>query len=216
MTTSGDAVLGIDIGGIGTKVSLLASDGTLLGHTHAPTPRGGAAMADVAVELGTALARAHHRKVIAAGAGVAGVVEKGVIVAASSSFSGWVGFPVLSAFEERLRVPVVVDNDVNAFLIGEVRLGALRGTRNALGIALGTGVGGALWLNGELYHGPRGAAGEIGHMPGFGEEPCTCGQRGHLETLASGRGIARRYQSRGGSPLTGGAEEVAARARAGE
>lgn len=209
-------MLGIDIGGIGTKVSLLDSDGTLLGHDHAPTPQGGAAMADVAAQLGMELARVHQRTLIAAGAGVAGVVEDGVIVAASSSFSGWTGFPVLSAFEERLQVPVVVDNDVNAFLVGEVRLGALRGTRNALGIALGTGVGGALWLNGSLYNGPRGAAGEIGHMPGFGAEPCTCGQTGHLETLASGRGIARRYQERVGEPLTGGAKEVAARARAGD
>lgn len=216
MTTSSDAVLGIDIGGIGTKVALLDSDGTLLGHDRAPTPQGGAAMADVAARLGSELARAHHRTVVAAGAGVAGVVEGGVVVAASSSFSGWTGFPVLAAFEERLQVPVVVDNDVNAFLVGEVRLGAARGARDALGIALGTGVGGALWLDGELYNGPRGAAGEIGHMPGFGEEPCTCGQKGHLETLASGRGIARRYAALGGAPVTNGAQEVAARARAGD
>lgn len=216
MTTSGDAVLGIDIGGIGTKVSLLDSDGTLLGHDRAPTPRGGAAMAETAAQLGLDLARTHRRTVVAAGAGVAGVVDDGVIVAASSSFSGWIGFPVRAAFEERLQVPVEVDNDVNAFLVGEVRLGAARGARDALGIALGTGVGGALWLDGELYHGPRGAAGEIGHMPGFGEEPCTCGQKGHLETLASGRGIAHRYAALGGAPLTQGAQEVATRARAGD
>src|SRR4051812_49514946 len=70
-------------------------------------------------------------------------------------------------------------------------------------MTLGTGVGGALWLDGSLYGGPHGAAGEIGHVPGFGDLPCTCGGRGHLETLASGRAIAARYGGRTGR--TGGA-----------
>jgi glucokinase len=75
-------------------------------------------------------------------------------------------------------------------------------------MTLGTGVGGALWLDGALYDGPHGAAGEIGHVPGFGDLPCTCGGRGHLETVAAGRAIAARYAERTGRPLS--AREAAA------
>ncbi|MBO4254295.1 ROK family protein, partial [Streptomyces griseorubiginosus] len=74
---------------------------------------------------------------------------------------------------------------------------------DVLGMTLGTGVGGALWLKGALYDGSGGAAGEIGHVPGFGELACTCGGRGHLETLASGRSIAARYRERTGRGGTG-------------
>jgi glucokinase len=75
-------------------------------------------------------------------------------------------------------------------------------------------VGGALWLGGALYAGPGGAAGEIGHMPGFGDRPCTCGAAGHLETLASGLSISRLHLERSGALLT--ALEVAGAAVAGD
>ncbi|WP_255359412.1 ROK family protein [Frondihabitans sp. PAMC 28766] len=104
---------------------------------------------------------------------------------------------------------------MNAFLRGEVSAGSIAGSREALGITLGTGVGGALWIDGRLWDGPRGAAGEIGHIPGFGDALCTCGGRGHLETLASGRSIARRYSEQTGSgPVT--AREVATSALGGD
>ncbi|WP_405666177.1 ROK family protein [Streptomyces sp. NBC_01166] len=126
---------------------------------------------------------------------------------ASDSFSGWAGFAVTDAVEDALGVPAFLDNDVNAFLRGEVSGGAARGESDVLGITLGTGVGGALWSSGALYTGPHGAAGEIGHIPGFGDLLCTCGGRGHLETLASGRSIGARYADRTGRRLT--AREVA-------
>ncbi len=80
---------------------------------------------------------------------------------------------------------------------------------------LGTGVGGALIIDGDLHHGPHGAAGEIGHTPGYSELVCTCGQIGHLETLASGTSIALRYQERTSAPVRD-AREVADRARGGD
>ncbi|QSB16640.1 ROK family protein [Natronosporangium hydrolyticum] len=214
--TAGVTVLGIDIGGIGIKVCLLDADGSVVAHDRIPTPPGGEAMVEAAAALGETLAADQQRRIHAAGAGVAGVVEDGVVTAASSSFTDWTGYPVRAALETRLGVPAVVMNDVNAFLVGEATLGAVRAERDVLGVTLGTGVGGAVWLDGALYLGRSGAAGEIGHMPGFGSEPCTCGQAGHLETLASGRGVARRYLAGGGAPLTDGAAEVAARARTGD
>lgn len=134
----------------------------------------------------------------------AGVVDTrtGRILVASDSFTGWAGFPVTATIEQALGIPAFPDNDVNAFLRGEVSKGAAAGEPYVLGMTLGTGVGGALWMNGALVDGPHGAAGEMGHIPGFGELPCTCGGRGHLETLASGRSITARCAERTGRILT--------------
>jgi len=88
------------------------------------------------------------------------------------------------------------------------------GESDVLGMTLGTGVGGALVLDGRLFAGPRGAAGEIGHVPGFGDARCTCGQTGHLETIAGARGIADRYAERSGRMLS--ARDVAVAARGGD
>ncbi|MFG2425716.1 ROK family protein [Streptomyces sp. NPDC048448] len=202
---------GIDIGGTTTQVVLCSDDLTVLDRAEAATParEGGRAMVGAALDaLAPLLARTPGR-LVGAGIGAAGVVDSanGRILVASDSFRGWAGFAVTSAVEDALGVPAYLDNDVNAFLYGEVYGGAVRGEADVLGMTLGTGVGGALWTNGALYTGPHGAAGEIGHIPGFGDLPCSCGGRGHLETLASGRSIGARYADRTGHRRT--AREVA-------
>ena len=136
--------------------------------------------------------------------------------AASESFTDWVGFAIGPELADALAVPVAAENDVNAFLHGELRWGAVAGADHALGVMLGTGVGGAIALDGRIFGGPRGAAGEIGHTPGYSDLTCTCGQVGHLETLASGRSIEARYAERTGGTGTATAAEIAERARAGE
>jgi glucokinase len=152
----------------------------------------------------------------AVGVGAAGVVDavSGHVLVASDSFTDWAGFPVAAALRTALGVPAFLDNDVNAFLRGEIACGAAAGEADVLGMTLGTGVGGALWTGGELRTGAHGAAGEIGHIPGFGDLPCTCGGRGHLETLASARSVRARYGERTGRELT--AREVADAARDGD
>ncbi|WP_393101850.1 ROK family protein [Streptomyces sp. LN325] len=209
---------GIDIGGTTTQVVVCSDDLTVLDRAEAATParEGGRAMVGAAVDaLAPLLARTPGR-LVGAGIGAAGVVDSanGRILGASDSFRGWAGFAVTAAGEDALGVPAYLDNDVNAFLYGEVYGGAVRGEADVLGMTLGTGVGGALWTNGALYAGPHGAAGEIGHIPGFGDLPCSCGGRGHLETLASGRSIGARYADRTGHRRT--AREVAEAATRGD
>jgi predicted NBD/HSP70 family sugar kinase len=136
------------------------------------------------------------------------------VLVTANSFTGWAGYGVTDAVTARLGVPATLDNDVNAFLLGEVAAGAVAGESDVLGMTIGTGVGGALVLGGTLFGGPHGAAGEIGHVPGFGDTPCTCGQRGHLETVAGARGMADRYAERTGRRLS--THQVAAAARAGD
>lgn len=210
-------VAGIDIGG--TKISALVVDGAgrilARGAVPAPAGEGGPAMADAAAALALELADRAGVALAAAGVGAAGVIDPdaGVIRAASATFANWAGFPLGPELARRLGVPVRVDNDVNAFLQGEVAFAG--GGRDVLGIMLGTGVGGAVVLDGQLRGGPNGAAGEIGHTPGYSDIVCTCGQTGHLETIASGTSIGLRYGERTGR--TGlDARQVADLARAGD
>ncbi|MFI6930921.1 ROK family protein [Streptomyces sp. NPDC050287] len=210
-------VAGVDIGGTTTHVALCEEDLTVVDRLEVPTPaaEGGTAMVGAALDaVRLLLERASGVRLLGVGVGAAGVVDAraGRVLVASDSFRGWAGFAVTAAVEEALGVPAFLDNDVNAFLRGETAAGAVAGEPHVLGMTLGTGVGGALWLDGALYDGPHGAAGEIGHVPGFGGLPCTCGGRGHLETLASGRAIEARYGERTGRSLS--AREVAGAAGA--
>ncbi|MFJ2533547.1 ROK family protein [Microbacterium maritypicum] len=217
-SASGAGLVGIDIGGTKIAALLVSDDGTVLarGSVPAPAALGGGAMADAAADLARELAAQAKVSLAAAGVGAAGVIdhETGTIRAASATFVGWAGFPLADELEQRLGVPVRVENDVNAFLLGEAAADG-RTDRDVLGVMLGTGVGGALIIDGDLHHGPHGAAGEIGHTPGYSELVCTCGQIGHLETLASGTSIALRYQERTSAPVRD-AREVADRARGGD
>ncbi|MEU9167373.1 ROK family protein [Streptomyces sp. NPDC048420] len=205
------AVAGVDIGGTTIQVTLCAADLTVVDRLEVATPAaaGGAAMVGAALDAVRLLLDRTGARLLGVGIGAAGVVDarEGRILVASDSFRDWAGFPVTAAFEAALGVPAFLDNDVNAFVRGEATAGAVAGEPHVLGMTLGTGVGGALWLDGALYDGPHGAAGEIGHVPGFGDLPCTCGGRGHLETLASGRSIAARYGERTGRTVS--AREVA-------
>jgi glucokinase len=205
---------GIDIGGTTTQVVLCTDDLVVIDRVEAPTPaaEGGHAMIGVALDALRGLLSRVPGRLAGAGVGAAGVVDArtGHILVASDSFTGWAGFAVTATLEAALGVPAFLDNDVNAFLRGEVSKGAVEGETHALGMTLGTGVGGALWMDGKLLEGPHGAAGEIGHVPGFGDIPCSCGGRGHLETLASGRAIGIRYQERTGRHTTAHGVAVAA------
>ncbi|MFE9439867.1 ROK family protein [Streptomyces sp. NPDC006602] len=207
-------VAGVDIGGTTTQVALCDEDLNAVDRLELPTPaaEGGAAMVGTALDGVRVLLGRTPGRLLGVGVGAAGLVDAraGRILVASDSFRGWAGFAVTAAVEEALGVPAFLDNDVNAFLRGEAAAGAAAGQPHVLGMMLGTGVGGALWLDGALYDGPHGAAGEIGHVPGFGDLPCTCGGRGHLETLASGRSIAARYGERTGRTVTARAVAEAA------
>lgn len=197
-----DVVAGIDIGGTTTNVLLCRPDLTVLDSAQIDTAaqRGGDAIAGNAVAAVERLAARQGVAPSAVGIGAAGVIDSrsGHVLVASRSFAGWAGYHLTDAISGALGVPAYLDNDVNAFLRGEVRAGAVVAEDYVLGITLGTGVGGALWMDGDLMTGAHGAAGEIGHLPGFGERVCSCGERGHLETVASGWAIVLKFTESGG------------------
>lgn len=117
--------------------------------------------------------------------------EKGLVVIAPNL--GWRDFPLRDRITSRLGLPATLDNDANCATVGEWWLGAARGGRNVVGITIGTGIGGGLILNGELYHGSSDVAGEIGHTTiDVNGRHCKCGNYGCLEAYASGPAIATR------------------------
>jgi len=103
------------------------------------------------------------------------------------------GFPLAAALTKELGLPAILENDANAAAVGEMWQGAAQGCRTIICVTLGTGVGGGIILDGELWRGVDGAAAEIGHMcvDPFGGVACTCGSRGCLEVFASATAIVR-------------------------
>ena len=101
-------------------------------------------------------------------------------------------------FRKTWGCPLYIENDANAAVLGEVYYGAARGHRHVIYITISTGIGGGLFLDGQLYRGAGGFAGEIGHTKSYGEgRTCGCGGSDCLEAWASGRGIARSAGRRG-------------------
>ncbi|HEY0188374.1 MAG TPA: ROK family protein [Cellulomonas sp.] len=211
-------VAGIDIGGTTTQVVLVDSELAVVaaGTTATPSSVGGEAMVTAACDLVRRLLETGDRVLTGIGVGVAGVVDRATatVLVASDSFHAWAGYRVGEHLSREFGVPVEIENDVNVFLLAEATTGAAVGGRDVLGVTLGTGVGGALLLDGRLFVGQTGAAGEIGHAPGFGSRGCTCGGRGHLETIASARSLAGCFQERTGRTLS--AAEVALAAERGD
>jgi glucokinase len=127
------------------------------------------------------------------GIGVPGIIDLETgMVRESPNLPGWSDYPVRAEIERRLGAPVVLENDANVAAFGEKWLGAGRHVGDMAMLTLGTGVGGGLVLNGKIWHGMTGMAGEFGHMTVEPEgQPCGCGNRGCLEQYASATAIVR-------------------------
>ncbi|MBK8780711.1 MAG: ROK family transcriptional regulator [Anaerolineales bacterium] len=155
------------------------------------------------------------------GVGLAGIVEAGQGLVRQSPFFGWNDVPLREMIQNRVNVPVYVDNDVNTLAFAEKWFGAGRGVDNFLVVTVGRGIGLGIVSNGQFNHGVRGGAGEIGHtviQPGG--ELCACGKRGCLEMYASEpallRQAAKAFEQGQLSSLPKTPEELIALAASGE
>jgi glucokinase len=142
--------------------------------------------------------------ITAISAGAAGIIDdKGVII--YSPNLPWTNFDIKTFMEEHYKVPFYIGNDVNMGILGEWKYGAGIGKENLLGIFVGTGIGGGIIVNGNLYTGNKYAAGEFGHTTLNTEGPyCNCGQRGCLEAYSSKVAMLREIEneiSRGGETI---------------
>ncbi|MDB4893776.1 MAG: xylR [Firmicutes bacterium] len=196
-------VLGLDIGG--TNISCAAADmvGVIVARHRFQTP---AALSrhELLACLFTEMQRFCDQAELsladlkAVGVASPGVIDHvaGRVVGAAPDLPDWEDLPLAQLIQDRLGVPVLIDNDVHLALLGEVRRGAAEGCRNAAFINVSTGLGGALMLDGRLHRGPRNFGGEIGYwLVGTEHLHHDWGVRGCLETMTSGRGIAERARA---------------------
>jgi glucokinase len=196
---SGKVYIGVDLGGTAIKAGLCDDSGKLL-HTHeGPTgaengPEFVLGRIAEYVRLIVANSSYQWEQVAGIGAGIAGFLDIPEGLAKMSPNLGWRNVPVKKFLEAELGIPVKIDNDANVAALGEAWSGAGAGIANLVCYTLGTGVGGGIIINGKIYQGSYGTAGELGHIsivPDLEAIQCGCGQMGCLETVSSATGIIR-------------------------
>lgn len=182
-------IIGLDVGGTKILGVVVDEHGRVLEEAREPTPaHDGVAMVRAMSDVVVALRERHD--VGAVGAGVAGAVTRDGVVRYSPNIGGAVELPVRALLAEATGLPVYVDNDATSAMWAELHLGAARGARDVVLVALGTGIGGGLVLDRQLVRGAHGFAGEIGHMVVVRDGiACVCGRRGCWERYASGTAL---------------------------
>jgi glucokinase len=194
-------VLGIDIGGTNLVVGSVAEDGSAVVATASEPTHSEAGATDVVDRLvalaeraiATTRREAPGAEILGVGVGAPGPLDtkRGIVLLTPNL--GWVNMPLRQLIHDRLGLPAALDNDANCAVLGEWWVGAARGARHAIGITIGTGIGGGIIIDGQLYHGASDVAGEIGHTTIDTEgRRCKCGNYGCLEAYASGPNIALR------------------------
>jgi glucokinase len=186
---------GIDVGGTKIAGGVVAEDGTILEELRVESPATDPeaieeAIAGLVVEL-------HGRHPIeTVGVGAAGYVDRSRAVVLFAPNLAWRNEPLKSELEKRVELPVVIENDANAAAWGEFRFGAAHDADDLLLVTVGTGVGGGLVLDGEVYRGANGVGAEIGHMRVVPNGIlCGCGKHGCFEQYASGSALVREVRA---------------------
>lgn len=213
MPTEEATVIGLDIGGSKTLAGLVRPDGAIARMAQVATAPSPDAILEAARSLCLSLIEAAEAPVLGIGIGSAGIIDtnEGRVLFANENLPGWSGTR-LADLEIGADLPIVVENDVRAMAFGEAAMGAGREKDSLLCVTVGTGIGGAILLNGSVWHGADFSAGEIGYLvvDPQGEEPRI------LDQYASGPAIERAYQAETGQdgrlPLT----EISRRATQGD
>jgi glucokinase len=213
-----DLTLAIDVGGTKIAVGLVDTAGTLVHHAQQPTAHG-AADEVWAVLDGLIAETASRSRIRGVGIASAGPIHVPAGTVSPVNIPAWRDFPIVDRVTAVLPgVPVRLGGDGLCMALGEHWRGAGQGARFMLGMVVSTGVGGGLVLDGVPYFGRTGNAGHVGHVVVDPDgEPCACGGRGCVETIASGPRMARWARDHGWSaPPDAGAKELADSAARGD
>jgi len=188
--------IGIDLGGTNLKGIVMDDNGTSRHLLREPTEaqKGGQHILKNIITLISRLIEKETDKELIAGVGVGTpgfVDEDGTIIGGAENLPGWRGTQLLAPIRKKFGLPATAANDVTVTALAEARFGAGRGVRNMVCLALGTGIGGGIVVDGHIYKGSHGMAGELGHIVvETNGIPCTCGLKGCVERYASATGIA--------------------------
>ena len=185
-----NSYLGIDVGGSSIKLAVVATDGSLLSD-FITAPHKTADALDVITSNASRLSQAHE--VVGIGIGSPGYLNADQTEVMFAPNLGWNNQPLVAAVKQATGLPAFLDGDANIAALGEATFGAAKGSHSSLHIALGTGIGGALVIEGKIWRGAHGAAGNVGHFPIPGAETvCACGLMNCWETKASARALSQQ------------------------
>ena len=194
--------VGIDLGGTNTKIGLVDEKGNIIFTTIVKTDSM-EGFSETIQRLSKILLQQvksfdlNFDDVQSVGVGVPGPVLNSRVVKFWANFPWKNGVDLALEFEKNLGKPVKADNDVNVITLGEMWKGSAQGYKNVLGLAIGTGIGGGIIVDGKLVSGENGAGGEVGHIKVERDgKLCGCGQKGCWEAYASATGLIREAQSR--------------------
>ena len=200
-------VVAADLGGTHLRAAIVDEYGAVFARRERPTPRVATSEEILAVIVGLLeeVRGASAQPPVAACIATPGLIDadRGKVILAPN-VPGFRNLSMAEPLAAQLGLPVYIENDASAAALGEFRFGAGRGMRHLLHATLGTGIGGGIVIDGRLYRGAKGLAGEIGHVVLDASGPrCNCGSRGCLEALVSGvafAGRAKKLIESGGSP----------------
>lgn len=183
--------IGVDVGGTNLRAGVVDEAGRVVLRSRASTGerRSAGEVVDRIAALVGELSDKFDSKILAVGCGVPGIVDADAgVVHRSPNFPEWTEVPVRGEISARLALPIVIDNDANMHALGEALCGAGRGHRSMIMLTLGSGIGGGIFLDGRIFRGDDGFAGEVGHIVVEPEGlPCGCGGRGCWELYAASR-----------------------------
>lgn len=189
--------IGVDLGGTNLRIAAVDAQGRLMEKVTLGT-KTVLGRDQVLNDMCEAIRHASDKfkssgSLLGVGIGVPGIIDMQTgMVRESPNLPGWSDYPVRDEIEKRLGAPVILENDANVAAFGEKWLGVGRQVGDMAMLTLGTGVGGGIVLDGKIWHGMTGMAGEFGHMTVDPEgQPCGCGNRGCLEQYASATAIVR-------------------------
>ena len=191
--------IGIDLGGTFIKYALVSQTGDII--IDGKLPIGGEATREdtldaiqEAIQNVVEDANIKGLELKGIGIGSPGVVDKGVVLGGADNLDRWENIDLGSIYSDKFHMPVFVDNDANVMGLGEVAFGAAKECSDVIFITVGTGIGGAIVINGQLYGGYKNRGGELGHLTVQHEGiDCSCGGRGCLEAYASTSALIDQY-----------------------
>jgi glucokinase len=183
--------IGVDIGGTKVAAGVVDEDGTIIDTERRSTPSQDVVETEQVIAEVVQILAARH-EVVAVGIGAAGWIANDRATVLFSPHLAWRNEPLRAALSDRIGSAVIVENDANAAAWAEYRFGAAQRARVAICVTLGTGIGGGLVIDGQVYRGAFGVGAEYGHMAVVQDgRRCACGNRGCWEMYASGRALAR-------------------------
>jgi len=225
MSQGKDFVIGMDLGGTFLKYALGTPDGELIINKKTPS-KGKEPKQEIfnvifsAIEELLHVAKEQGGRVIAIGLGSPGAIdfEKGKQIGSTPNLPHWIDADIRGEIELKFGIPVWADNDANVMAFAESRMGAAKGYRYSIALTLGTGIGGGIILNNEIFRGANYAGAELGHLTiDYKGLKCNCGGIGCIERYASATGMVENYAKRKKVDTTAvKTEDIFERAKAGE